>query len=83
MARFPAPYPATRVDDYALTITAPDFVPDLSWEIEPPHLLFGTTSRWSYPVLITSIDPDSNVGAQVAAVNCDVRVYQYDDATAP
>jgi hypothetical protein len=77
------PYLAARVDDYALTITAPDFVPDLSWTIEPPHLLFGTFTRWSFPVLITAITPDSNVGAQVAAVNYDGRIYQYDDATAP
>lgn len=58
------PYVATRVDDYALTIVAPDFIPDLSWEIESPHLLFGTAARWSYPVLITLIDPNGNVGAR-------------------
>ncbi|MDN6874074.1 host specificity factor TipJ family phage tail protein [Pseudomonas citronellolis] len=77
------PYVATRLDDYTLTIPSLDFTPDVSWDIEPPHLLFGSFFRWAYPVLITSIEPDSNVGASVSAVNYDSRIYQYDDATAP
>ncbi|EKA30462.1 hypothetical protein PABE173_6558, partial [Pseudomonas aeruginosa ATCC 25324] len=32
-------YPASRIDDYRLSIPSIDFVPDVSWEIEPPHLL--------------------------------------------
>lgn len=77
------PYVATRVDDFRLTIPSIDFVPDTSWQIEPPHLLFGTVNRWSYPVLISDISPSGNVGADVTATNYDVRVYADDDNEAP
>lgn len=77
------PYTATRVDDYRLTIPALDFVPDTSWSIEPPHLLFGPVARWSYPVLITGISPSGEDGAQVEAMNYDPRIYEYDDASPP
>lgn len=76
------PWPATRVDDTRLTVPELDFVPDLSWEIEPPHLQFGTTTRWSYPILIESITPD-DFTADVEAVNYDARVYADDDNFAP
>ncbi|AHC65209.1 TPA: host specificity factor TipJ family phage tail protein [Pseudomonas aeruginosa] len=72
-------YPASRIDDYRLSIPSIDFVPDVSWEIEPPHLLLGNP----YPVLISSIDPNGNTAASVRAVNYDPRVYTYDNASAP
>ena len=77
------PYTATRIDDYRLAIPSLDFVPDVSWNTEPPHLLFGPLTRWSYPVLITEITPSGSVGVDVAAVNYDDRVYLDDDGTAP
>lgn len=76
------PWAAKRVDDFRLTIPALDFSPDLSWEIEPPHLLFGEATRWCYPVLVTSIAPGDH-SADVEAVNYDVRVYADDDNFAP
>jgi hypothetical protein len=76
------PWAAKRVDDFRLTIPALDFSPDLSWEIEPPHLLFGEATRWCYPVLITSIQP-GEYSADVEAVNYDVRVYADDNNFAP
>jgi hypothetical protein len=76
------PWPATRVDDFRLTVPSLDFEPDVSWEIEPPHLLFGESTRWCYPVLITSIDPGDH-SADVEAVNYDVRVYADDNNFAP
>ncbi|MCK8687963.1 host specificity factor TipJ family phage tail protein, partial [Pseudomonas umsongensis] len=72
------PWAASRVDDFRLAIPALDFEPDLSWDIEPPHLLFGESTRWCYPVLITSIDPGDH-SADVEAVNYDPRVYADDD----
>uniref|UniRef100_UPI00106D60C1 hypothetical protein n=1 Tax=Pseudomonas aeruginosa TaxID=287 RepID=UPI00106D60C1 len=72
-------YPATRIDDYRLSIPSIDFVPDVSWEIEPPHMLLGNP----YPALISSIDPKGNTAASVRAVNYDPRVYTFDDASAP
>lgn len=77
------PYAAARIDDYRLSISGLDFVPDTSWSIEPPHLLFGPVNRWSYPALITSISPSGTDGASVEAVNYSPEVYAYDDATPP
>lgn len=76
------PWPATRVDDFRLTVPSLDFEPDVSWDIEPPHLLFGQTNRWCYPVLITSIEPGDH-SADMEAVNYDPRVYADDDNFAP
>lgn len=77
------PYAATRIDDYRLSVTGLDFEPDTSWSIEPPHLLFGPVNRWSYPALITSINPSGTDGASVEAVNYAPEVYTYDNATPP
>lgn len=77
------PYTATRIDDYRLSIPSLDFVPDTSWTVEPPHLLFGTLARSNYPVLITDISPSGQYGASVNAVNYDARVYADDDGAAP
>jgi hypothetical protein len=76
------PWPATRVDDFRLSVPLLDFEPDVSWDVEPPHLLFGETTRWCYPVLVTSIQP-GDYSADVEAVNYDVRVYADDDNFAP
>lgn len=77
------PYQATRIDDYRLTITGLDFTPDVSWDIEPPHLVFGPTNRWTHPALITDISPSGRSGCSVSATNYDERVYLYDDAPLP
>ena len=44
--------------------------------------VWSETTRWCYPVLITSIDPGDH-SADVEAVNYDVRVYADDDNFAP
>lgn len=77
------PYVATRVDDYRFTITGLDFTPDVSWQVEPPHILFGPVARWSYPALITDISPRGSSGASVTAINYDARVYDDDNNLAP
>lgn len=77
------PYPATRFDDYRLTIPSLDFTPDTSWEIEPPHLLFGTSQRWAYPALVTDISPRGDNSVSITAINYAPEVYTYDDAEPP
>lgn len=77
------PYAATRIDDYRLSIPSIDFVPDTSWDIEPPHLLFGTTETWTFPALITDISPRGSTGVSLTAVNYAPEVYQYDDSSPP
>jgi len=78
------PFTATRVDDYRLTIaTLPDFDPNLTWDIEPPHLYFGPLVRWCFPALITEVAPTGKVGCSVTAINYDARVYLDDDNSPP
>ena len=77
------PFTAPRIDDYRLTIAAPpDFVPDLSWTIEPPHIYFGPLIRWNYPALITEVSPSGN-WCSVSAINYDSRCYDDDDNSPP
>ena len=77
------PWPATRIDDFRLTVPALDFTPDTSWQIEPPHLLFGISTRWCYRVLITDIDPRGSSSVTLSAVNYDERIYASDNAFPP
>lgn len=75
------PYPATRVDDYRLTVPYLDFTPVVdSPSLEPAHILFGTATRYCYPVLITDVSPSGLRSAQVEAVGYDARVYLSDDS---
>lgn len=79
------PYTPTRIDDYRLSITTPDFNPNDSWDnnVEPPHLLFGPVVSWVYKVLVTSVSPSGVTEASVEAVGYDSRVYLSDDELAP
>lgn len=77
------PYVATRVDEYRLTVASLDFSPDTSWQIEPPHLMFGPVETWTYPVLISDIKPQGVTGANVEAVGYDARVYLSDNEPLP
>lgn len=79
------PYPVQRLDDYHLLIPdiELDWTPDFSLAHEPPHLMFGLIQTWSYPVLITEINPDGFSAVDCTAVGYDARVYQYDDAPLP
>lgn len=77
------PYPAKPAGDYGAIIPEPDFTLDTSFDLEPPHLLFGTQSRWSYPALITQIDPANDGTVSVLAVNYDPRIYDDDDNSPP
>lgn len=77
------PFTATRISDDRLQITNTlDFTPVLPGSaIEPTHVLFGTTTTWSYPALVTEISPGSDNTVDVTAINYDARVYDDDDNT--
>ncbi|MCK0153849.1 host specificity factor TipJ family phage tail protein [Alcanivorax sp. S6407] len=78
------PWPATRGDDdYHIIADIPLPWPDLTARQEPPHVYFGTTERWAFKALITSVRPRGMLGASVTATNYDDRVYDYDDQTPP
>lgn len=78
------PFAATRVDDYTMNIIGSlDFTPVTSASsTEPTHVIFGTTTTWSYPVLVTEITPNGDT-VEVKAVNYDARIYADDDNFAP
>lgn len=54
-------------------------VPVLGLDQEPPQILFGTSDRWVFPSLVTSIKPSGIESVSVQAVNYDARVYDDDD----
>ena len=74
------PWPAAQIDDYRVSVNSLDFDPDTSWDPEPPHLLFGPVNRWSYPTLVTVVNPSSGGNVTVEGMPYDVRVYQYDNS---
>ena len=60
-----------------------DFTPiTAASSTEPAHVIFGTTTTWSYPVLVTEITPNGDT-VEVKAVNYDARIYADDDNFAP
>lgn len=73
------PFPAQPGDDERHVIAQMDEVPVIDYQREPPHLLFGTTDEWSFPVLITSINPRGFESVSVDAVGYDARVYEDDN----
>lgn len=77
------PYVATRVDDYTFTIPPLDFVPDVSWELEPPYILFGPATRYHYAVLISDVSPSGISKCSVDGVGYNGSVYLSDDASPP
>ncbi|WP_203009099.1 host specificity factor TipJ family phage tail protein [Pseudomonas paraversuta] len=77
------PYQASQIDEFRVRVDELDFDPATdSVDLEPPHLLFGPSDKWAYPVLVTSADP-SNGGVAMKGMPYDSRVYTYDNATAP
>lgn len=76
------PFQATEIDEYHMQITDLDFVPDTSMTLQLPQLLVGPSSKWAYPVLVTSSNP-SNGNVAIKGMPYDARVYTYDNATAP
>lgn len=80
------PYTASRMDEYTAMIEQPDFeiVPySAATDIEPTHLLFGTTENWSYPALIQDVSPNGTDQVSATAINYDPRVYADDNNFAP
>ncbi len=78
----------TRINDFTLSIPySAELAPD-EWEmdnpyIEPPRLLFCSSSRVGYDALVGEITPGSDGSSSVSAVQYHPGKYQYDDATYP
>lgn len=76
------PYTATRGDDDQHVIYTGD-APTVDYSQELPHYMFGVSQKFSYPVLISSIEPQGFDSVSVQAVNYDARVYDYDNSEPP
>lgn len=78
----------TRVDDYTLTVPYSTGLHPEDWEmsdpyIEPPRLIFCSSSRVGYDALLNEIAPSSDGTCQVSATIYTPKKYQYDDASYP
>ena len=78
------PFPCTKVSDfYLLAIIGSEPLPTINGTQEPPHLLFGTSTEYGYPAIVTKVAPSGRFDIAVEAVNYSANVYAYDDAAAP
>lgn len=77
------PFPCTKVSDFYLLATiGSEPLPTINGTQEPPHLLFGTSTEYGYPAIVTKVAPSGRFDIAVEAVNYSANVYAYDDATA-
>lgn len=78
------PYVATRIDDFNLIVPSIDFTPVINADSEDStDILFGPTTRYCYPVLITDVSPQGLRGSSVEAVGYNELVYLSDDQSPP
>lgn len=78
------PFPCTKVSDFYLLATiGSEPMPTINGTQEPPHLLFGTSTEYGYPAIVTKVSPSGRFDIAVEAVNYTSAVYAYDDASAP
>lgn len=78
----------TRVDDFTLTVPNNSALSPESWimddpTVEPPRLMFCSSTRVGYDALIGEISPGSDGTNDVTAIQYNPAKYQYDDATYP
>jgi hypothetical protein len=77
------PFPCTKVSDFYLLATiGSELLPTINSTQEPPHLLFGTSTEYGYPAIVTKVAPSGRFDIAVEAVNYSTNVYDYDDALA-
>lgn len=77
-----------RIDDYTLRIAYNAELAPEEWEmdspyVEPPRLLFCSSSRVGYDALVGEISPGSDGTSSVTAIQYHPGKYQYDDASYP
>ncbi|ENB7197136.1 kinase [Enterobacter bugandensis] len=78
----------TRIDDFTLTIPYSSALSPESWimndpSVEPPRLMFCSSTRVGYDALISEISPGSDGTNDVTAIQYNPAKYQFDDASYP
>lgn len=69
-----------EIDDYRLSLPAEYIDWETNWSIEPPRLLFCSSTSVGYPMLIESIEPDETRRCSVKGLNYTPDLYQFDDS---
>lgn len=77
------PYPAAEGEDEYHVIADMDEWPDIDRRGELPHLYFGRVDEWSFPALITDVNPQGFEGVSVEATNYSPEVYASDNDSPP
>lgn len=78
----------TRVDEFTISVPRSSSIAPDSWimddpNIEPPRLMFCSSTRVGYDALIGEISPGSDGTNDVTAIQYNPAKYQYDDSTYP
>lgn len=78
----------TRIDDFTLSIPYSAALAPEEWEmdspyIEPPRLLFCSSSRVGYDALVGEISPGGDGTSSISAIQYHPDKYKYDDASYP
>lgn len=78
----------TRVNDFTLTVPYSSTLAPETWImgdplVEPPRIMFCSSTRVGYDALIGEISPGSDGTNDVSAIQYNPSKYQYDDATYP
>lgn len=70
-------------DEYEVRAAVPAPWPAITLSQELPHLYFGTADNFTFPALITAVNPRGSFEVSVTAVNYDPRVYASDNQLPP
>lgn len=69
--------------EYHILAPIPTPWPVVTLKHEPPHVYFGPQDKWTFPALITNVNPKGRDAVSVAAVNYSDQVYVDDDNAPP
>lgn len=78
----------TRVDDYTLSLSNTGDIRIDEWimndsSVEPPRIVFCSSSRMGYDSIMDSIEPSSDGTCRINALQYTPLLYQYDEANYP
>lgn len=72
-----------RVSDNQFTIPTAALEMDVDWSLEPPRLVFCSSTKVGYSAMIDTIEPDPDGRCSVIAKQYSDEFYKYDDSAPP
>jgi hypothetical protein len=70
----------TRVGDDQVLVSTALIETDVDWSIEPPRMVFCSSTKVGYSAMIESVEPDQDGRCSVIAKQYSDIFYQYDDS---